>query len=177
MTRNPALYQSIEMRSLKARANPIRPKQTRHNSAMVRDCVFAAVVGVTIGSGLLVWRNWEAVKPVLHSSGATVIDGDTIEVAGERIRISNIDTPEISSPNCPAEQVKGFAAKRRLAEIARGYPIDIDREGKDRFGRTLARVRIAGNDVGLQLIQEGHALPWAPGAAAKQSRIRAWCGS
>ncbi|MEK1928755.1 MAG: hypothetical protein AAAC47_03015, partial [Pararhizobium sp.] len=44
--------------------------------------------------------------------GTCVVDGDTFWLAGEKIRIADIDTPELSPPRCEAERVKGEAAKR-----------------------------------------------------------------
>lgn len=46
-----------------------------------------------------------------------VVDADTFWLEGEKIRISDIDTPELSPPRCEAERVKGEAAKRRLREL------------------------------------------------------------
>ena len=39
-----------------------------------------------------------------------VVDGDTIWLSGENIRIADIDTPEIFTPQCDAEQARGEAA-------------------------------------------------------------------
>lgn len=66
-------------------------------------------------------------------------------------------------------------AKARLREL-----LDAGRSassnGRDRYGRTLARVFAGGRDVGAVLIAEGHALPYRPGGAANLARLRAWCG-
>src|SRR5688500_19031999 len=41
-----------------------------------------------------------------HSGGGTncVVDGDTIWLGGERIRVSDIDAPETHPPRCPEEE-------------------------------------------------------------------------
>ena len=43
-----------------------------------------------------------------------VVDGDTIWYRGTKIRIADIDTPEVSQPRCPEERALGLAATRRL---------------------------------------------------------------
>ncbi|CAM5578628.1 hypothetical protein MAUB1S_09739 [Mycolicibacterium aubagnense] len=102
------------------------------------------------------------------------IDGDTIVLEKERIRIANIDAPEIEHPKCDAERRLGLVAKRRLqellgsgtVEVLRGDP-DSGRQ-KDRYGRTLAIVSVDGQDIGGILIDEGLARPW-------NGKRRPWC--
>lgn len=46
-----------------------------------------------------------------------VVDGDTIWLEGEKIRIADIDTPEISEPKCDAEYQLGMKATYRLRDL------------------------------------------------------------
>jgi micrococcal nuclease len=103
-----------------------------------------------------------------------VVDGDTVRLGEERIRLVNIDAPEEHRAGCDAERRLGRLAKERLrnllasgrAEIARG-----DRgRTQDRYGRTLARVKVDGVDVGETLISEGYARPWT-------GRRSSWCAA
>jgi micrococcal nuclease len=107
---------------------------------------------------------------------AIVIDGDTIGSERERIRLLNIDAPESFRSRRERELVMGLKAKERLAALARSGRLDVERHGRDRYGRTLARVYADGRDLGQILIQEGLALPWQDGPAARASRLRHWCG-
>ena len=59
-------------------------------------------------------------------------------------------------------------AKQRLAELLDGGRIEIVRQGADRYGRTLAAIRVDGVDVGDQLVREGLARTWA-------GRREPWC--
>ncbi|MGO4677985.1 thermonuclease family protein [Bosea sp. 2YAB26] len=109
-----------------------------------------------------------------------IIDGDTVDIAGERIRILNIDAPETRGARCEDELILGLLAKERLAELLRAGPVAIDRcessgRCEDRYGRTLARLRTAKGDVGAILIAEGLAQPWKAGGAARAQRIQTWC--
>lgn len=90
-----------------------------------------------------------------------VTDGDTIRVGAERIRIANIDTPEMPGrARCAYEADRALAAKARLTQILSGGEITIARDGVDRYGRTLATLRVNGRDVGEQLVAEGAAQRW-----------------
>ena len=106
------------------------------------------------------------------SAGIRTIDGDTIEIDGETIRILNIDTPEIRHAQCDAERRLGLVAKQRVSVLLRAGRIEITRgDGKrmkDKYGRTLAVVSINGSDLGRMLIAEGLARPWA-------GRRQPWC--
>ena len=111
-----------------------------------------------------------------------VTDGDTIRVDREKVRILGLDTPEISRPRCQNELLLGKRAKLALAQmIFNAEAIKIERDGFDRFGRTLAVVKlvIAGveTNVSDRLIKEGYALPYVPGKQAKAARLRVWCGT
>lgn len=97
-----------------------------------------------------------------------VHDGDSIRCAGERIRIENIDAPELpDSPKCHpprsyawCDYQAGFASRDALiAFLGRGQ-IMVQRTGTDRYGRTLARVSVNGKDAGAYLVSKGHAHWW-----------------
>lgn len=106
---------------------------------------------------------------------AVIVNGDTITLGLERIRIMNIDAPETFDSRCTNELLLGIRAKERLAALLRAGQVDLERQGRDRFGRTLARLSIESRDVGETLIREGLALPWRDGAQARIDRVRLWC--
>lgn len=100
---------------------------------------------------------------------ANVHDGDTIRTCdGERVRIENIDAPELpSSPKCEDRHRRGWcdyplAARSRdeLASFLATGPVVISRSGTDSYGRTLARLRVNGNDAGEHLVSMGLARAW-----------------
>jgi len=126
--------------------------------------------------GLLTFVNLPTLAESLDGRRVVIIDGDTIAIGSERVRILNIDAPESFRPRCDAELVAGLRAKERLAQLLRIENVQIDRHGQDRYRRTPARVRADGRDVGETLIAEGHALPWRGGRAAWEERRRHWCG-
>lgn len=74
----------------------------------------------------------------------------------------------------------GLATKARLVALIRGKATWIEHSGqRDVHGRTLAALRVGGPSgvsVGMKLEREGLALPWKPGADAKEKRRLYWCG-
>jgi len=101
-----------------------------------------------------------------------VIDGDTIRSDEERIRLEGIDAAEIGHAKCEAERRLAILAKHRLEELLGSGDVDIRRNARpkppDRYGRTLARVLVDGEDVACILIKEGYARPWT-------GRREDWC--
>lgn len=97
-----------------------------------------------------------------------VVDGDTFWLGHEKFRIANIDAPELSEPRCSAEKRLAERATIRLVELLAGQDIAIDRQGLDKYGRTLALVAAHGRDVGDVLVAEGLARVWT-------GRRLPWC--
>lgn len=78
------------------------------------------------------------------------IDGDTLRMGSERIRLRGIDTPELNEP-------RGPEARQRLEQLLQEGPIRIVPHGQDVYGRTVADVFVNGRNVAEVLKQEGFA--------------------
>jgi endonuclease YncB( thermonuclease family) len=78
------------------------------------------------------------------------VDGDTLRVGPDRIRLRGINTPELNEPG-------GDAARERLAQLLQQGPIRIVPYGQDIYGRTIADVFVDGRNVAEVLRQEGYA--------------------
>ena len=94
---------------------------------------------------------------------ASVIDGDTLEIHGNRIRLWGIDAPE-SSQLCRGEDSLQYrcgaqAANDLDAFIAR-RPVNCPSLSLDPYGRTVATCSVGGTDLGEWLVQRGLALDW-----------------
>lgn len=100
----------------------------------------------------------------------TVIDGDTVVADGVHYRIEAMDAPETGArAHCLAERRLGALAKAHAETlVASARTIDIEPHGLDRYGRTLARLRIDGADFASAMIDAGYAQPWP--------RVEPWCG-
>lgn len=131
----------------------------------------AAGVGLAVGGGSAFAD--AVAKRVGGAAGdcllVSVHDGDTIRCGAERIRIENIDAPELSgSPKCEdrrksyawCDYVLGEQSRDALSDFLRSGPIKVERNGTDKYGRTLARLTVNGRDAGEYLIAIGLAKAW-----------------
>jgi len=100
-----------------------------------------------------------------------VVDGDTIWLVGQNLRLQSYDTPEPYNDICggQAEIALAHRASARLLELLSANAFTVSTAGQDRYGRTLATIKIAGRDVGDILIEEGLARRWPDGHEW-------WCG-
>ncbi|QCJ00933.1 thermonuclease family protein [Agrobacterium larrymoorei] len=91
-----------------------------------------------------------------------VVDGDTIWVRSEKIRIADIDAPEIFSPRCGEERSIGKVSRDRLLELLNGgsFTLVSGWRDTDRFGRKLRTVTRHGKSLGEMLVREGLARRW-----------------
>ncbi|MBB4263768.1 thermonuclease family protein [Bradyrhizobium sp. CIR3A] len=94
---------------------------------------------------------------------ASVIDGDTLEIHGTRIRLWGIDAPE-SSQLCRGEDSLQYRCGAQAANDLDAYiarrPVNCVLLNLDRYGRTVATCSVDGADVGEWLVRNGLALDW-----------------
>jgi endonuclease YncB( thermonuclease family) len=94
---------------------------------------------------------------------ASIIDGDTIEIHGTRIRLWGIDAPE-STQLCRDADSKPYRCGAKAANdldafIAR-RPVNCTPVSRDQYGRTVATCSVGGIELGEWLVRNGLALDW-----------------
>ena len=99
-----------------------------------------------------------------------VVDGDTFWYRGLKIRIADINAPELSHPSCALEARLAVAATQRLTDLLNAGPFTLETGGRetDRYGRALRVVLRSGRSLGAVLEAEGLAEHW-------QGRRGDWC--
>jgi len=118
-------------------------------------------------SAISICPSWTRALP----RATCLVDGDTGWENGVKWRLSEVDTPEISSPECTNELQQGLAARDRLQRLmAAGYTINwLGRA--DRYGRQLVSITLQdGRDAGRVLLGEGLGRPFPSGP-------KPWCNS
>jgi endonuclease YncB( thermonuclease family) len=122
-------------------------------------------------AALVLWASWTLVRYRARESvnprQLCVIDGDTLWVlrpdrtVSEKLRLQNASAPELRRPRSRRELNRAVAATTFLrARIEQATSATIRRRGRDRYGRTLARIAIDGQDLGRMLVRAGHAQRW-----------------
>ncbi|MBI1392322.1 MAG: thermonuclease family protein [Alphaproteobacteria bacterium] len=111
--------------------------------------------------------------PIDHAPAAEirVIDGDTIRIREEIIRLMNIDAPELTGGCAASRRLASLAAERLQELVVAAGPgnVEIHRAARaDRYGRTLAQVRGPRGDFAVALASEELAVPWS-------GRRHDWC--
>jgi endonuclease YncB( thermonuclease family) len=120
---------------------------------------------------------------------STVIDGDTIEIHGQRIRLWGIDAPE-SAQLCRGSDSElfrcGAAAANGLFDYIAGRVVTCLPRATDRYQRVVATCLADGVDLARWLVGAGLALDWplysrgvysADQTMAKRASAGIWAGS
>lgn len=98
-----------------------------------------------------------------QSGQIRVIDGDTFEISGERIRLFGIDAPE-QDQTCTSAEGKTWACGAWVTNTVRSTYQDQEATCEtidtDRYGRKVARCFVKGTDVAQQLVQDGLAFAY-----------------
>lgn len=94
---------------------------------------------------------------------ASVIDGDTLDIHGTRVRMFGIDAPE-SAQSCERADGTPYrcgkdAANALDARIA-DRPVRCEPRDTDRYGRTVAVCSVAGEDLNAWMVRSGLAVAY-----------------
>jgi endonuclease YncB( thermonuclease family) len=101
-------------------------------------------------------------RPAAVSGVASVIDGDTIEIHGQRIRLHGIDAPESSQP-CDLDGKPwrcGQASANALAEYIGRRTVTCEPRARDRYGRLVAACSIGRVSISAWMVREGWAVAY-----------------
>ena len=128
------------------------------DEVLMRTAFFANTTSILLilAAALLMIITSASAQPI-PARVVGVHDGDSITVLTSeniqiKIRLAEIDAPELSQPY-------GKKSKQLLALMVFGKEVSITPMTIDKYGRTVARVYQAQNDINLAMVQTGAA--WA----------------
>lgn len=142
-----------------------------------------------VAAGSLVWLvcALPATAVALDVVGvARVVDGDTLDIAGEKVRLHGIDAPE-SDQLCRragAQYACGAMASQWMVEQTSGKTVTCSGSQRDRYGRLIAVCRVGGTDLNEGIVRVGWAVAFLryshayaeDEAAAQRERVGLWAG-
>jgi len=137
--------------------------------------VASALLGGLVVMGGVVQDDFSAhAGPVVSgpvvSGPARVLDGDTLDIGGTRIRLEGIDAPE-TGQTCAATKGGfksligaktwdcGTASANHLDKLVAGKRVVCESRGKDKYGRVLGICAVDGHDINAAMVRAG--LAWA----------------
>jgi len=96
---------------------------------------------------------------------AWVIDGDTLDIRGARIRLAGIDAPEMDHPY-------GKRAKWALVNLCKGHDIRAVCDGDMSHERTVATCYLPdGRDLSAEMVKAGLAIDWPKFSRGKYASL------
>lgn len=120
-------------------------------------------------------------------AGVEIVDGDTLRIDGERVRLWGFDAPE-KQQSCRIEgreQPIGLQATEALRSLIARGGLRCEAKDRDRYGRTVADCFVGDQSIGDAMVYSGWAwaLPryskdrfLAPQKEAEQAGRGVWAG-
>ena len=117
---------------------------------------------------------------------ASVIDGDTIDISGVRIRLNGIDTPE-KGQTCRKKGIIwhcGAEATKAMRHLTNGHVVSCIGNTKDRYSRLIAECFVGTLNLNASMVKFGLALAYrqysseyvAQETFAKKTKKGLWSG-
>ena len=90
-----------------------------------------------------------------------MIDGDTLEMHGTRLRLHGADAPEsgqVCFDSSDETYRCGQAAALRMESFVRGNMVNCTTKDKDHYGRLVVECFVDGKNIKKQLVRDGFSL-------------------
>lgn len=115
----------------------------------------AIIFAVMLAGGIYFIGNQNTGVKFAEGFVTKVIDGDTIVIEGDSVRLLGIDADEKGYP-CYKP------AKQRLEELVLNKTVYLepDKQDKDKYGRYLRYVFVGKENINLRLVKEGLAIAY-----------------
>lgn len=98
----------------------------------------------------------------LLAGKAYVIDGDTISIAGNHVRLKGIDAPELAQ-DCgdgAAQTACGKISRQALIKIVGGREVRCEASGRDKYNRSVAICYVGETNLNRAMVEAGQAVAY-----------------
>ena len=95
--------------------------------------------------------NWLLISVLIGQ--AIIIDGDTLRIDNQSIRIWGLDAPEINTQ-------RGIRAREAMQRLVSGKEVICEPDGTVSFNRVVAKCFVDGEDIASIMIERGLAKPY-----------------
>ena len=130
----------------------------------------------------------DVTKPPQQSGQAQIIDGDTLSLSGQKIRLYGIDAPEMAQKCQDANRQRyhcGQRSKEALRALVDQQTVRCHAKAKDKYGRVVAICVAGSTEINRWMVRHGHAVAYrsitkayvAEEEIAKSQRLGLWSGS
>lgn len=117
-----------------------------------------------------------------------IVDGDTVQIGTTKIRFAGIDAPETDQVCLDPHGQRwacGVTSRDELTKYSAGRPWDCDLTGIDRYGWSLGKCFVEGEDVSAWMVRSGWALSFVrysheydhEEVAAREAKSGLWAGA
>ena len=106
--------------------------------------------------------SYEEILPDTITGFPRVIDGDTLNIEGKRIRFHAIDAPE-STQTCFQDKIPlpcGNIATRALEKKIGSRKVSCEKKKHDRYGRIIAACTVDSEDIEAWMVRNGYAVAY-----------------
>lgn len=160
-----------------------RPFQRWRRVGRLTDLVVALGLILALATIAAVFQIKNREIPEVTGFGVA-IDGDSIRVNDDELRLEGIDAPEFSQmcgDSAGRSYACGRVARQALSRILAHGPIRCAISARDRYDRKLARCFLDGQDVNAQMVRGGNAVAFGQyeteEAQARSLRLGVWAGA
>jgi endonuclease YncB( thermonuclease family) len=117
-----------------------------------------------------------------------IVDGDTVQIGATKIRFAGIDAPETDQVCLDAKGERwacGITSRDELVKYSAGREWECDLTGSDRYGRSLGKCFVEGEDISAWMVRSGWALSFVrysheydmDEVAAREAKAGLWAGA
>jgi endonuclease YncB( thermonuclease family) len=164
----------------------LRDMSGLHDAPVLRNLPDAPKEKPVLASAPAAHKSTDPAPPTI-AGVASIIDGDTLDIHGERVRLEGVDAPE-SHQQCKDADGKlwrcGQAAANALDAWVAGNPLSCKTHGREKWGRLLATCTVRGASVQGWLVSHGYALAYrqystayvAAEDKAHEEHVGVWAG-